>query len=104
MSKSYRCGSGFSEHLGLDNPWWMWFKSLKNKACKPHDKDYEKGGTEADRLAADIKLHDNILKVYQSSWLWRFKSYRMRADATADAYLYFVRKFGAKKFNYKETL
>jgi len=101
MSKSYKCGSGWSEWVVPDRPFWMYFKSIK-KACKKHDKAYEKGGTEADRLQADIDLHDNILKIYRTSWLWRFKSYRERADFTVDTYLYFVQKFGKDKFNYTE--
>lgn len=96
---TYECGSGWSEWVVPNRPWWMWWIDIK-PACVQHDKAYEFGGFEEDRLDADMELHDDILTIYQSKWLWRFKSFRWRADKTADAYFYAVQKWGKEHFNY----
>jgi len=94
------CGSGWSEHVGLNRPFWMWFISIR-PACKIHDEDYHRGGTGADRIAADRRLWDNIVKIYKKSWFWRFATFRARAHLTADAYYFAVREWGEKYWTTK---
>jgi hypothetical protein len=97
---AYKCGSGISEWVVPDRPFWMWFKSIKHN-CKKHDIDYEKGGTEADRLKSDLELGDGIEATYSTSLLWRFKSYRERAKLTADGYFKAVQWWGESSFSYQ---
>jgi len=94
------CGSGWSEYLGLNRPIWLFWISLR-PACEVHDRDYRKGGRPEDRLAADRRLWDNIIKIYQKSWFWRFPSFRARARLTADAYYFAVRRWGPARWTVK---
>ena len=94
------CGSGWSEHLGLNKPWWMFFVNLR-PACQEHDRAYRRGGRPEDRLAADRRLHDDIISICKKSWLWRFPTFRARANLTADAYYFCVRRWGEDKFTVK---
>jgi len=96
---SRKCGSGWSEWIVPDFPFWLWFLSIK-KCCIFHDMAYEFGGTEANRLTADLNLHDCIINKGRASWFWRFRTYRYRVDKTADMYLYGVREYGAKHFEF----
>lgn len=99
--KPGRCGSGWSEWVVPDKPFWMWFVNLR-WPCREHDIDYKIGGTEADRLCVDRKFWFNMEKVFMKSFFWRFKSFRKRAYATMDLYYEAVRYYGADKFNYEE--
>ena len=37
------------------------YAAIRDEACAPHDQDYNRGGTELDRLLADLRLHLNAL-------------------------------------------
>ena len=97
--KPGKCGSGWSEWVVPDRPAWLWFISLR-WCCREHDVDYELGGSEIDRLVADTTFKHNIMRTYRRSWLWRFKSFRFRAERTARLYYNAVRNYGAPHFNY----
>jgi len=99
----YDCGSGWNEWIVPSRPFWCWWINIR-PACKTHDIAYEKGGLESDRLEADLDFHNDIINIYKSSWLWQFKSFRYRADLTADTYFNAVRKWGEEHFNYEVTV
>lgn len=77
--------SGYIPHI-----YWL----LQNKfppyecCCEAHDIAYEKGGTEVDRLRADIAFRKCLKRKYSTTWAW--------------IEYVFVRMLGARYFNYTE--
>jgi len=71
-----------------------------NKRGFNHDRRYQEGGTEEDRLEADQEFEEGISEDLDGSWLRRFP--RIRAWATKRAAVYYaaVLAIGPKCFNY----
>lgn len=96
------CGCG-ADRAAFDYvPDTFWFGAVDwRPACCIHDDRYERGGSEADKVAADREFLDNLLWIADSpSVKWYVPTWwaRHRAMTYYDA----VIRAGAKSFNYTE--
>lgn len=64
-----------------------------------HDVDYDGGGDESDRLAADLVFHANCLIAIEAKYAWYHPS-RYLMQLKADRFYKYLRTFGALAFHY----
>jgi len=85
---------GFGKSVFIRPPFW----ALQSASCKIHDDNYKKGGTEEDRLTADVGFLKHML-LDISDMPYQRKS---RAAFSACVYYLLVRTFGWISFKYHD--
>ena len=87
---------GFGKSVFIRPPFW----ALQSASCKIHDDNYKKGGTEEDRLTADVGFLKYMLKDISSMVCYKHKR---KAVLWAVIYYLLVRAFGWITFNTKKN-
>jgi hypothetical protein len=92
MKETNYCG--FGKSVFIRPPYW----ALQNASCEIHDQNYKKGGTEEDRLKADVGFLKHMLMDIS------VMPYKKKARAAFSACLYylFVRALGRLTFKYHD--
>ncbi len=93
-----------SNGCGCETGWLKWFRPPYAQAfyaaCCVHDDDYDRGGTEEDRMEADLRLLGNMmLTVKRGGHCWVKRKWMA---LWAVAYYVAVRNCGAPYFKYDD--
>ena len=89
------CGTGWNKYLVPNTVYGLNIRIV----CCIHDEEYERGGTEEDKVIADNNIHDNIDIIIGLYDHWYYPT--KLAKARANTYRFVVQQAGDSAFNFK---